>query len=145
MHDIVQFRQAVAFMDGDYPFSRAFGLCDCRETCLKSALRVYRRLLKFIPQDQEPTLLYDVIGALAYNDQGVWNEKRAAALMALFTPDKDNRVSRHAFAQACDNVYKKMLFLRASMNNSSKVGTALCSWPASFIPKLLLLPCGPIY
>lgn len=114
------------FMEGPYPFSQAYGLCDCREHCIKSALRVYNRLLKFIPQDEEPTLLYDVVGALAYNANGHWNEKRAMGLMALFTPDKDHRLSRNAFVQACDNVYKKMVFLRASMNNSSKV--SYCSF-----------------
>lgn len=125
LHDIVQFRQAVAFMEGDYPFSRAFGLCNSRMNCLRSAIKVYNRLLKFIPQDEAPTLLYGVIGALAYNGTGEWHDKRATGLMALFTPDKDNRISRNAFASSCDEVYKKMLFLRASMNNSSKIDGVL--------------------
>ena len=108
-------------MEGPFPFSHAYGLADSREHCITSAIRVYKRLLKFVPQDEEPTLLYDVIGALAYHSNGEWDEKRALELMRFFTPDKDYRMSRNAFVQSCDQVYKKMVFLKASMNNSSKV------------------------
>lgn len=112
-------------MEGSFPFSRAYGLCNTRETCIKSSVRVYKRLLKFIPQDQEPTLLFDVIGALAYDDDGDWDEKCNRELLRLFTPDKDYRLSMTNFVQSCDATYKKMLFLRASMSNSSKIDGVL--------------------
>ncbi|CAB9509301.1 expressed unknown protein [Seminavis robusta] len=125
LNDMLEFRKAVAFMEGNYPFSRAYGLCDSREACIKSALRVYKRLLKFIPQDKEPTLLFDVIGVLAYHNNGEWDEKRAVELMRVYTPDKDYRLSRNAFVRSCDNVYKRMVFLLASMNNASKIDSVL--------------------
>ena len=94
-----------------------------RKECIKSSIRVYKRLLRFTPG--EPVLRYDVIGALAYDDDGDLDEKRAQSLLHVFLPDKDDVLPQLSFVQSVDYVYKDLRFLRASILNSSKIDSVL--------------------
>ena len=94
-----------------------------RKECIKSSVRVYKRLLKFTPGDS--VLPYDVIGALAIDDDGDLDEKRAQSLLHVFLPDKDNTLRQLSFVQSIDYIYKDLRFLRASILNSSKIDSVL--------------------
>ena len=123
LHDILQFKKAIAFMETDYPFSPTYGSAVSRKVCVKNAVKVYRRLQRYTPD--QPVLPFDVIGALAYQEDGELDEDRAIDLLRVFLPDKDDTVSMLAFVQSCDNVYKQLRFLRASLSNSSKIDSVL--------------------
>jgi hypothetical protein len=126
LQEILQFKKAMARMNGSYPFSAAFGLADMRQNCIKSAIEVYKNLLKFTPDvSEDDNLSFEVIGALAYEEDGALNAQRAQGLLRLFMPDRDNKVCLETFVQSCDSVYKKMLFLRASLTNASKIDSVL--------------------
>ena len=88
LHDILQFKKAIVFMEGSYPFSAAYGSAVTRKACVRNAVKVYRRLLKFTPDQQ--MLPFDVIGALAYKETGKLDDERAVALLRIFMPDKDD-------------------------------------------------------
>jgi len=123
LHDILQFKKAVTFMETDFPFGPDYGSAANRKACVKNAVKVYRRLLKYTP-DQE-ILPFDVIGALAYEENGDVDEDLAIELLRVFLPDRDESLSMLAFVQSCDNVYKQLRFLRASISNSSKIDSVL--------------------
>jgi small-conductance mechanosensitive channel len=111
------------FMENPFPFSRAFGSARTRKECIKSSTRVYKRLLRFTPG--ESVLDFDVIAALAYDDDGELNEERAQLFLKVFMPDKDDNITQLAFVQNVDTVYKNLKFLRASIMNSSKIDSVL--------------------
>lgn len=94
---------------------------------MASAIGVYRKLQKYLPDDaaDQDQLSFDVIGALAYTEDGMLDKARAQGLLRMFLPDKDNQVSLTAFVQAVDSVYKQLLFLGASMSNTSKIDSVL--------------------
>ena len=71
---------------------------------MKSAKGLYKRLLFLSPGS--PVLHFDVIGVLAYNTDGCFDEGKAKALVRLFRPDGNDDVSLVAFCQSCDGVYK---------------------------------------
>ena len=94
-----------------------------RKECIKSAARVYKRLLRFTPG--ETILRFDILGAISYDQEGFLDEKLAQDLMTVFLPDKDDLISLVSFVQSCDYVYKHLRFLRAAMLNSSKIDSVL--------------------
>ena len=60
---ILQFRQMLAYMDEDYPFSVAFGPADTREACVESAQNLFSRLMLLTPD--ETVLQFDTLAVLA--------------------------------------------------------------------------------
>jgi hypothetical protein len=60
-------------------------------------------------------LHFDVIGVLAYNTDGTFDDKKAKSLVKLFRPDKFHEVSLLHFVQSCDGIYKRIRYLRASV------------------------------
>ncbi|CAB9520719.1 expressed unknown protein [Seminavis robusta] len=124
LHDILQFRKAMDFLENPYPFSVAFGPARTRRECIKSSVRCYRRLLRFVPG--ESVLDFNVIGdLLAYDENNNPLEKKALALVNLFLPEKDNVIHQLEFVRSVDAVYKSLRFLRASIINSTKIDTVL--------------------
>jgi len=124
IHDILQFRKALAYMDDSHPFSASFGPSDNRDRCIKSAQKVYQQLLKFAPESDE-ILPFEVLGALAYDEEGNVLETKKQALVKLFRPDRHNQITMLAFVQTCDWVYRKLRFFRASVANSSLIDGVL--------------------
>lgn len=94
-----------------------------RRECIKSSARVYKRLLDFTQGDA--VLHFDVIGALAYDENDELDEKRVQSLLSIFMPDKDDLLPQLSFVQSVDYVYKSLRFLRASIMNSSKIDSVL--------------------
>ncbi|KAL7548908.1 hypothetical protein ACHAWF_012175 [Thalassiosira exigua] len=101
IHDILQFRKALAFLDDTHPFGSSFGPAFTRDSCIKSAKFLYKRLLALSPGDQ--VLQFDIIGVLAYTGDGMtFDNKKARALVRLFRPDKFDEVTLLAFVSSCD-------------------------------------------
>jgi small-conductance mechanosensitive channel len=84
---------------------------------------LYKRLLALSPGDV--VLNFDIIGVLAYNLDGTFDERKAKNLVRLFRPDKYDEVSLLHFVASCDNVYKKLRYLRASVGNSTQIDGVL--------------------
>jgi hypothetical protein len=123
LHDILQFKKAMSFMETEYPFSPSFGSCKTRKQAVKNSAKVYRRLLRFTPDEQ--VLSFDVIGSLAFREDGSLDDNRAIALLRVFLPDNDDALPILAFVQSCDLVYKRLRYLRAALSNSSKIDSVL--------------------
>lgn len=134
LSDILQFRKAMNFMRNGYPFTPIFGPAGSRQSCVQSAILVFRKLQKFLPADDASKkekdnnidlLCFDVIGALAFREDGTLDASCAQGLLQLFLPDKDHETSLDSFVQSIDAVYKQILFLGASMSNTSKIDSVL--------------------
>jgi len=123
IHEILQFRKALSFLDDTHPFSLSFGPANTRDLCIKSAKNLYKRLLGFSPGSN--VLHFDVLGVLAYEADGQFDEHKAKGMVRLFRPDKFDEVSLLAFVQSCDGVYKKLRYLRASVGNSTLIDYVL--------------------
>lgn len=102
----MQFRKALSFLDDSHPFGSSFGPAFTRDSCIKSAKSLYKRLLELSPGSS--TLNFDIIGVLAYNIDGTFDDKKAKSLVKLFRPDKYDEVSLLNFVQSCDGVYKRI-------------------------------------
>jgi len=123
IHDILKFRKALAFLDDVQLFGCAFGDCHTRNKCVRSAMKVYKRLLRFTPE--EDNVQFDVIGTLAYDRDGKVDDKKVKQIVSLFRPDKNDELTMLAFIQSCDTVYKKVRFFRASLQNSATIDIVL--------------------
>jgi hypothetical protein len=89
----------MSFLNGELNLvAKSFGETPNRRALVKNAARLYRRLLRFTPD--QAVLSFDVIGALAYNSDGSLDEERAVAFLRVFLPDKDNKIPMLAFVQA---------------------------------------------
>ncbi|KAL7538906.1 hypothetical protein ACHAXR_008875, partial [Thalassiosira sp. AJA248-18] len=147
IHEILQFRKAMSFLDDMEPFGSSFGPASSRDSCIKSAKSLYKRLLALSPGTS--VLHFDIIGVLAYNVDGTFDDKKAKSLVRLFRPDKFDEgehivitstsptqapfipiilthlVSMLHFVQSCDGIYKKLRYLRASVGNSTLIDSVL--------------------
>jgi hypothetical protein len=119
---ILQFRQMLAYMDEDYPFSVPFGPADTRETCVESAQNLYSRLMLLNPD--EPVLPFDTLAVLAKDKDGEIKVDEMKNLIRLFRPDRNGNLTCVDFVKSCDEVYKEMRMLRASIANSGQVDHA---------------------
>jgi len=110
-------------MEDPYPFTASFGLADNRDHCIKSAISVYKRLLRFTPGAND--VPFETIGVLAHDisEDGKLelNEDKVKSLVLLFRPDRHDELPLLAFVQSCDWVYKKLRYLRASVTNSTRI------------------------
>lgn len=70
-------------------------------------------------------LSFDVIVLLAIDACGVENEAKKKGLKRLFHPDHYYEIPLLAFVQACDSVYKRLRYFRASVGNSSLIDRVL--------------------
>ena len=75
IHEILQFRKALSFLDDEHPFGLSFGPAFTRDFCIKSSRELYTRLLAF--DIDSPVLHFDVIGVLAYDADGNFDERKA--------------------------------------------------------------------
>jgi len=84
-------------------------------------------------------LSFDVIGLLAYDADGVEDEAKMQALKHMFRPGRFNEINLVAFVQACDSVYKRLRYFRASVGNASLIDTVLEKIMNNFFFFLLIL------
>eukprot|EP00986_Skeletonema_menzelii_P012229 scaffold6654_cov135-Skeletonema_menzelii.AAC.2 len=123
IHEILQFRKALSFLEDSHPFGLSFGPAFSRDSCIKSSKALYKGLLALTPGST--ILHFDVIGVLAYNADGSFDERKAKELVKLFRPDKNDEISLLAFVQSCDSAYKKLRYLRAGVSNSTLIDKVL--------------------
>eukprot|EP00977_Amphora_coffeiformis_P018955 scaffold6807_cov220-Amphora_coffeaeformis.AAC.23 len=123
--DILKFRRALTFMEEKYPFGEAFGPARSRDDVVASAYSVYQSLMQ---SSDDHALSIDVLFLLAeHDDNGTVTVDRAKmkALRKFFRPDAHNHIPMLTFVQACDSLYKRMRFFRASVGNASVIEAAL--------------------
>jgi small-conductance mechanosensitive channel len=121
--DIIQFRQALSFLNTAFPFSLAFGAADTREACITSSEKVFYRLLSN-DKDGDYTLRFDTLALLAVQADGNLDEAKLTELVRLFRPNREGILSLVDFAKSIDAVYKNIRLLRANVNNSSRLDGA---------------------
>mmetsp|Transcript_2475 Transcript_2475/g.3328 ORF Transcript_2475/g.3328 Transcript_2475/m.3328 type:complete len:853 (-) Transcript_2475:193-2751(-) len=123
IHDILQFRKILSYMDETYPFGASFGAAESRDSCIESSQALYKRLLNLAPGHD--TLPFDAIKVVAFDEQGQLNEEKVQMLGRLFRPNKFDKLTMLAFVQTCDGVYKKLRYFRASVANASLIDKVL--------------------
>jgi len=121
INDILKFRRALSFMDDAQLFGGAFGPAHNRETVVRSAEYVFRRLLTLTPGND--ALAFEALEMLAHEGDvdGPLDRSKLKTIKRMFRPDKDNSLSRLDFVKACDGLYKKLRFFRASVGNASVI------------------------
>jgi hypothetical protein len=132
--DVLQFRRALELMDESHPFGEAFGEAAKRDDCIMSAHELYFRLLKLTPNEKE--LPFETLALIAQSpeDKEESHYKRGA-LLKLFRPDKNKKVPLLAFIQACDTLYRRLRYFRASVGNATVIDHVLedvCDYLVAF-------------
>lgn len=120
---ILQFREALDYLDGSYPLSVPFGPAGTRKQCMISAQNVYRRLLMRTPDD--PMLHFETLMTLAIDKEGKLNKEKARALIRLFRPDRQGHLTLLDFIKSCDAMYKKVKMFRVTTSNAVQLDQAL--------------------
>jgi hypothetical protein len=120
---VLQFRQALCFMNVKYPFSLNFGPADTRDRCIKSSQRVFRNLLLRTPERDD--LPFETLALLAKSGSGRFEEDEAKELIRVFRPNRDGRLSELDFVRSIDRVYKAARLLSANISSSSNTDRAV--------------------
>lgn len=124
-------------MDEPYPFGEAFGPATTRDEVLASASNVYQRM---VTSSDQSVLSCEILYLLAEDDDGVtFDRNKKRNLRKLFHPDAANEISMLSFVQACDSLYRRMRYFRASVGNASVIDHALESIVDGFYDFLLCL------
>lgn len=121
--DIIQFSQTLACIDNHFPFTYAFGNARTRETCIDSAQNVFDRLRRHTNNIGDG-VSFHLIARVACDAKGDLNQKEAKRLIRLFRPSRDGTLSKIDFVKSCDNVYKELRLLQASIANSTQIDDA---------------------
>ncbi|CAJ1957662.1 unnamed protein product [Cylindrotheca closterium] len=118
---VLRFRNALALIHNDYPFSFAFGLANKRYECVESAQIVFKHLLSEGETDVE---FETIASSLAVRDGGYLNPERVKNLIRVFRPNRDGTLSVLDFVKSVDAVYKEFRLLQASIENSAQIDLA---------------------
>ncbi|KAL7557212.1 hypothetical protein ACA910_001280 [Epithemia clementina (nom. ined.)] len=115
---IVQFRQALAVTTKPFFFSSAFGPVESRDNCIKSADRLFRRLLKLF--EEGDTVDVNKLVRWMYKGGHLPGQKeKAAHLMLLLNPDVENRLNIVDFVKGIDAIYQRVRLLENAVHNAS--------------------------
>jgi small-conductance mechanosensitive channel len=110
-------------MDEQYPFGEAFGPATNRDQVLESAFKIYQNI---VSSSETSMLSLDILYLLAESEDGVTVDRsKKRAMRKLFRPDAKHEVSMMSFIKACDSLYRRMRFFRASVGNASVIDHAL--------------------
>ena len=109
-------------MKDNYPFSIEYGKVDSRESCISSTQNIYKRLL--LASDKEH-LHFETIAPVAFDEKGNLDNNKFTQLVKLFRPDRESELSILDFVKSCDQVYKNLRFLAASIENTAQIDGAL--------------------
>jgi small-conductance mechanosensitive channel len=110
-------------MDEQYPFGEAFGPATNRDQVLESAFKIYQNI---VSSSETSMLSLDILYLLAESEDGVTVDRsKKRAMRKLFRPDAKHEVSMMSFIRACDSLYRRMRFFRASVGNASVIDHAL--------------------
>ncbi|CAJ1957654.1 unnamed protein product [Cylindrotheca closterium] len=118
---VLRFRNALALIHNDYPFSLAFGLADKRNTCVESAQNVFNHLLS---EDETDVEFETIAASLAVREGHLLSPERVKSLIRVFRPNRDGKLSLLDFVKSVDAVYKEFRLLQASIENSAQIDRA---------------------
>ena len=127
IHDILKFRRALVHLDEGYLFGEAFGSTKNRDETIASTIAVYHRLLALAPgtDSMNGVLPFDVLALLTLKEDGTENLTKKRMIRRIFTPDRSGGLPLLAFVQACDKIYKRLRYFRASIRNASVIDGVL--------------------
>ncbi|CAJ1957656.1 unnamed protein product [Cylindrotheca closterium] len=118
---VLRFRNALALIHDDYPFSFAFGLANKRNACIESAHNIFLQLLS----EGETNVEFETIAAsLAVREGHLLSPERVKSLIRVFRPNRDGSLSLLDFVKSVDAVYKEFRLLQASIDNSAQIDRA---------------------
>ena len=101
-------------------FSSAFGPVDSRNDCIRSADRLFRRLLLLF--EEEETIDVDNLTRWMYKGcKGPGEKESAAHLIMLLNPDIENRLNVLDFVSGIDKIYQRVRLLEYAVNNASHI------------------------
>lgn len=120
MNTVLEFRQALALTNNDYPFSVLFGPAGTREDCVQSSQKVYTHLLLRQPE-RARVLDFDTIALVVAADNGNVDWATMKELIQLFRPDRDGTLTEIDFIKSIDAIYKRLRLLSASIAHSRQV------------------------
>lgn len=114
-------------MEGPYPLSLSFGVANTREDCMQSSKKVYQRLLMKKPGSA--ILSFDTIDILALDNNGKLQKDKARALIRLFRPDRDGKLTELDFVKSCDRVFRRLKMFVATISHSAQLdSTSTARW-----------------
>jgi hypothetical protein len=121
MDDILKFEKAVGYMNQEYPFSENFGKVTSRDELIIAAESVFNRLLMLVPGSKLlPFYTLETLTLTTDDDMSEDQEKKAL-LKYLFRADVRGDLSKIAFVQSCDFVYRQLRYFRASVGNAKVI------------------------
>lgn len=144
---MLKFRYVLNVINDKNPFGVSFGPAADRNQSLESSNALYRKLLKCNPGSD--VLSFDTLAFVASEEDGTQDPFRLKALQKLFRPDVRNELPLPAFVQSCDNLYKRLLYMKASVKNAFVVDDALekifnvLYWFILFLILLLMMNFNP--
>ena len=131
---VLRFRNALALVSDNYPFSYDFGLAQSRESCVDSAQDVYNRLLltqrdfKYDEGEEDDdrafVLNFETLASIAIQKDGSINQAKTKDLIKVFRPNRDGSLTLLDFVRSIDSVYKEFRLLQASIENSAQIDRA---------------------
>eukprot|EP00980_Cylindrotheca_fusiformis_P014169 scaffold3720_cov141-Cylindrotheca_fusiformis.AAC.8 len=117
--EVLRFRNALSFINNDYPFSYSFGLACSREATIRSAQELYNRLLSLSPSQVH--LQFETIVHIALKHDGSIDTEKAKQAIKIFRPDREGNLEVMDFIKSIDAIYKEFRMLQASIENSSQI------------------------
>jgi len=123
VHKVLQFRESLKYLDGDYPLSVPFGLADNRKSCCRSAEKVYERLLMKTPESGE-CLNFETLSVLAIEPNGTLDKDKVRALIRLLRPDREGNLTSLNFLKSMDRIYRRARVFRATTLTSAQLDDA---------------------
>ncbi|CAB9521546.1 Mechanosensitive ion channel protein [Seminavis robusta] len=125
---ILRFYKELTIMNRRYPFLPVFGRADTREKTIKSAQRLFDRLMLRTPTMKK--LPFSTIAILAKDDDGIIDKSKLRELIRLFRPDRDGLLGKLDFVRSIDEIYKGMRRLSLNVEDSGQIDkgvTFLCN------------------
>ena len=111
-------------MKRKYPFLPVFGRADTRERCIRSAQRVFNRLLLRTPSARK--LPFSTIALLAKNDDdGRMNKNKLRELIRIFRPDRDGKLRKLDFVRSIDSIYRDLRKLSLNIEDNVQIDRAV--------------------
>ena len=83
---------------------------------------MYERL--FVRQGSDNVLHFDSIAEIAISKDGTLNHPKLKALVRMFRPARDGKLTMIDFLKSVDSVYKEFRVLQASIENAGTVDRA---------------------
>jgi hypothetical protein len=110
MGSILQFRRAVEFVSGEYPFSVSFGAVRTRKDCVTSAQMLFERLMGDAPGS---FLDFETLCLITRDRKGEIDRATVKEMIQVFRPNRNGQLSKLDFVKSVDrydNRYTELVF-----------------------------------